>query len=89
MMFDFGLDYQFYQNVTAVKEYIAFLEGEFDLVMIMEYFEESMVLMKRLLSWEFEDFFHIKSNARVDKERAEMSDNLKEEPQTMVIISSK
>jgi len=89
MMFDFGLDYQFYQNFTAVKEYIAFLEGEFDLVMIMEYFEESMVLMKRLLSWEFEDFFHIKSNVRVDKERAEMSDNLKEEPQTMVIISSK
>ena len=79
MMFDFGLDYQFYQNLTAVKEYIAFLEKEFDLVMIMEYFEESMVLMKRLLCWEFEDFFHIKSNARLDKERAaEMSDNLKE-----------
>ena len=78
MMFDLGLDYQFYQNLTAVKEYIAFLENEFDLVMIMEYFEESMVLMKRLLCWDFEDFFHIKSNARMDKERAEMSDKLKE-----------
>ena len=78
MMFDFGLDYQFYQNLTAIKEYIAFLEKEFDLVMIMEYFDESMVLMKRLLCWEFEDFFHIQSNARVDQERAEMSDNLKE-----------
>lgn len=78
MMFDFGLDYQFYQNATAVKKYIAFLEEEFDLVMIMEYFEESMVLMKRLLCWEFEDLLHIKSNARVDKERAEMSDNLRE-----------
>jgi len=78
MMFDFGLDYQFYQNLTAVKEYIAFLEKEFDLVKIMEYFEESTVLMKCLLSWKFEDFFHIESNARVDKERAEMSDNLKE-----------
>lgn len=78
-MFDFGLDYQFYQNLTAIKEYIAFLEKEFDLVMIMEYFEESMVLLKRLLCWEFEDFFHIKSNARLDKERAaDMSDNLKE-----------
>ena len=56
-MFGFGLDYQFYQNLTAVKQYIAFLEKEFDLVMIMEYFEESMVLMKCLLFWEFEDFF--------------------------------
>jgi len=57
MMFDFGLDYQFYQNLTAVKEYIAFLEKEFDLVKIMEYFEESTVLMKCLLCWKFEDFF--------------------------------
>jgi len=78
MMFDFGLDYQFYQNLTAVKEYIAFLEKEFDSVKITEYFEESMVLMKCLLCWKFEDFFHIESNARVDKERAEMSHNLKE-----------
>ena len=78
MLYDFGLDYQYYQNVTAVQEYIAFLEKEFDLVMIMEYFEESMVLMKRLLCWEFEDFLHIKSNERQKKEKAEMSDNLKE-----------
>ncbi|KAJ7353780.1 hypothetical protein OS493_032365 [Desmophyllum pertusum] len=78
MMFDLGLDYKFYQNATAVKKYIAFLEKEFDLVMIMEYFEESMVLMKRLLCWEFDDILHIKSNERLDKERAELSDNLKE-----------
>ncbi|KAJ7389024.1 hypothetical protein OS493_034158 [Desmophyllum pertusum] len=78
MMFDLGLDYKFYQNATAVKKYIAFLEKEFDLVMIMEYFEESMVLMKRLLCWEFDDILHVKSNERLDKERAELSDNLKE-----------
>ncbi|XP_078345768.1 galactose-3-O-sulfotransferase 2-like [Oculina patagonica] len=78
MMYDFGLDYQYYQNATAVRNYIAFLEKEFDLVMIMEYFEESMVLMKRLLCWEFDDLFHIKSNERQEKERAKMSDNLKE-----------
>lgn len=78
MMFDLGLDYQFYQNATAVKDYIAFLEKEFDLVMIMEYFEESMVLMKRLLCWEFSDILHIKTNERIDKEKAVFSDNIKE-----------
>lgn len=78
-MFDFGLDYQFYQNLIAIKEYIVFLEKEFDLVMIMEYFEELMVFLKRLFCWEFEDFFYIKFNARLDKERVvDMSDNLKE-----------
>ena len=78
MMYDLGLDYQYYQNVTAVQEYIAFLEKEFDLVMIMEYFEESMVLMKRLLCWEFHDILHVKTNERQEKERAEMGNNLKE-----------
>lgn len=70
MSFDLGLDYRFYQNITAIKEYIAFLEKEFDLVMISDYFDESAVLMKRLLCWEFDDILHIKANERIDKERA-------------------
>ena len=70
MSFDLGLDDTFYQNVTAIKEYIAFLEKEFDLVMISDYFDESVVLMKRLLCWEFDDILYIKANKRIDKERA-------------------
>lgn len=78
MMFDLGLDYKFYQNASAVKDYIAFLEKEFDLVMITEYFEESVVLMKRLLCWSFIDILHIKTNERIAQERAEFSGNLRE-----------
>ena len=78
MAFDLGLDFQFHQNATAIKEYIAFLEKEFDLVMIMDYFEESVVLLKRLLCWEFDDILHIKTMERQDKEKAELSSQLKE-----------
>ena len=78
MMFDLGLDPQFYQNATAVKNYIAFLEKEFDLVMLMEYFEESVVLMKRLLCWELSDVLHIKTNERIDKEKVAFSENMRE-----------
>ncbi|KAL9954752.1 hypothetical protein ACROYT_G042326 [Oculina patagonica] len=79
MSFDLGLDYRFYQNVTAIKEYISFLEKEFDLVLISDYFDESVVLMKRLLCWKFDDILHIKTNKRIDKERADgLSDDVEE-----------
>ena len=79
MLFDLGLDYKFYQNTTAIKEYIAFLDKEFDLVMIFDYYDESVVLMKRLLCWEFDDILHIKTNERTDKEKAvDLNDDVKE-----------
>ena len=78
MSFDLGLAYKFYQNVTAINNYIAFLDKEFDLVMIMDYFDESVVLLKRLLCWELEDILYFKSNERQDKERAGgLSDQVK------------
>lgn len=68
--FDLGLDYKFYQDAQAVKDYIEFLDKEFDLVMVSDYFDESAVLLKRLLCWEFEDVLYMKSNERLDKEKA-------------------
>ena len=79
MSFELGLDYRFYQNITAIKEYIAFLEREFDLVMISDYFDESVVLMKRLLCWEYDDILYFKANKRIDKERAvDLSEDAKQ-----------
>ena len=62
-----GLSFKYYQNLTAVNEYIQFLDKEFDLVMIMDYFDESLVLMKRLLCWQMEDILYLKLNERQDK----------------------
>ena len=69
LLYDLGLSFKLYQNVTAVKEYIKFLDNEFDLVMIMDYFDESLVLMKRLLNWNMEDILYLKLNDRTDKEK--------------------
>ena len=70
MMFDLGLSYRYFQNYTAVKNYINFLNKEFDLVMIMDYFDESLVLLKRLLCWEIDDILYVKLNERKDNEKA-------------------
>ena len=70
MMFDLGLSFKYFQNRTAVDEYIQFLHKEFDLVLIMDYFDESLVLMKRMFCWEIDDILYVKLNERQDKEKA-------------------
>ena len=69
MLFDLGLDFRYYQNATAVERYLDFLDKEFDLVMIMEYFDESLLLLKRLLCWEMKDIYYFKLNERQDKQK--------------------
>ena len=38
--------------------------------MIMDYFDESLVLLKRLLCWEIDDILYVKLNERKDNEKA-------------------
>jgi len=50
--------------------------------MITDYFDESVVVLKRLLFWELDDILYFKSNERQDKERAvgltdQVKDNIK------------
>lgn len=62
MMFDLGLSQKYFQNYAAVTKCINFLNKEFDLVMIMAYFDESLILLKRLLCWEIDDILNVKVN---------------------------
>ena len=49
-LYDLGLHTAYHGNLTAVDNYIRFLHKEFDLVLLMEYFDESLVLLKRRFS---------------------------------------
>nr|KAG5712829.1 hypothetical protein BaRGS_007426 [Batillaria attramentaria] len=47
-------------NARAVRQYIKALDKEFLLVMLMEYFDESLVLLRRLMCWTIKDIlFHV------------------------------
>ncbi|XP_070541652.1 galactosylceramide sulfotransferase-like [Ptychodera flava] len=63
-IFDFGLDVQDFENDTKIGQIIDAASKDFDLVMISEYFDESLLLLKRLLCWEFEDILYILQNKR-------------------------
>ncbi|XP_006825848.1 galactosylceramide sulfotransferase-like [Saccoglossus kowalevskii] len=63
-MFDVGLELKNYNNESLVDNVIQQASNEFDLVMIAEYFDESLVLLKNLLSWDFEDILYLEKNKR-------------------------
>ncbi|KAL8623843.1 hypothetical protein ACOMHN_058873 [Nucella lapillus] len=62
MSFDFGMSPFMMMDEYSIGRYIHYLNRTFDLVMISERFDESMVLMKRLLGWQLQDVLYIKNN---------------------------
>ena len=46
-----GFDVKQSRNLKAIQEYIDFIDQQFLLVMLTEYFDESLVLLKRLMNW--------------------------------------
>lgn len=51
-------------NDTAIMQYIGELDAKFSLVMIADYFPESLVLLKRLMCWTLKDILYHSSNVR-------------------------
>ncbi|XP_072474889.1 galactose-3-O-sulfotransferase 2 [Notamacropus eugenii] len=63
MWFDFG-----YDNNKSGKDYvrgvIKEIQQQFQLILISEYFDESMVLLKNTLHWDLDDVVYFKLNSR-------------------------
>lgn len=77
LAFDFGLD----NNVAAdaadlearVSRAVAAIEQDFHLILISEYFDESMVLLRHVLCWSLDDVVSFKLNSRSQETRHELS----------------
>lgn len=59
MSCDFGLPFDQLRNSSFLQSYLNSLDRLFHLVMIAEFFNESLVLLKRTLSWSFKDILYI------------------------------
>lgn len=55
------------------KRFAAEIERIFSLVMIAEYFDESLILLRHLLSWDLEDVLYIKQNMRMPSSKGNLS----------------
>uniref|UniRef100_A0A7M5UEF6 Galactosylceramide sulfotransferase-like n=2 Tax=Clytia hemisphaerica TaxID=252671 RepID=A0A7M5UEF6_9CNID len=76
MFYDLGQDFLDLGDDDAIRKRIKNMETEFRLVMIMEYFDESLVLLKLELCWELEDISYIKQNQRT--KRSNLTEDLRE-----------
>jgi len=77
-LFDFGLPVEDNDNMIAVQAKIKEISKTFDLVMVMEHFDESMVLLKHLLCWEYSNLTSLKLNSRDESLKSHISDKARQ-----------
>ncbi|XP_035699359.1 galactose-3-O-sulfotransferase 2-like [Branchiostoma floridae] len=58
MAFDLGFPPGLAEDMNAAQAYVERLDREFDLVIILEYLDESLVLLKRTLCWTIKDILY-------------------------------
>ncbi len=69
MLFDLGYDFLEFANETVINKAISKLANELDLVLIMEHFDESLVLLMREYCWDIDDILYVKMNQMKYKRR--------------------
>ncbi|KAH3713500.1 galactose-3-O-sulfotransferase 2-like isoform X1 [Dreissena polymorpha] len=74
MSFDFGIPDSEFENETFIGTYIKELDKDFALVLIMERFPESLVLMRRKLCWSTKDILYVPLNALRSKPEFQLTD---------------
>ena len=55
-------------NVSKIKQFINKIDSEVDIILISELFDESLVLLRRMLNWETRDIVYLRNNVLKQKE---------------------
>lgn len=64
MALDFGVWPMYFSKYEHINKYIRSLDKDFTLVLILEKFDESLVLLKRYMCWTFKDILYVPRNRR-------------------------
>ena len=59
-----GLDSIYMENQTKISEFVGNISKEFDAVVILEYFDESLVVLRRKLCWDLSDILYLPLNVK-------------------------
>ena len=79
MLYDFGMNPNQFgnSNPSVLNHLMNEVNKTFDLIMIVEYFKESMILLKNGLSWNFDDISSLKLNVHDNATKSVISVNAK------------
>lgn len=75
--FDLGINISQFENENEIRKAIERFEDQFDLVMITERMDESLVLLKHLLCWSTDDVVALHQNARAASAKKKLTSELK------------
>ncbi|XP_067911021.1 galactosylceramide sulfotransferase isoform X2 [Heterodontus francisci] len=78
LFFDFGYDNNLNINDPKVKKHIKTIDERFQLVMLLEHFDESLILLKDVMCWDLDDILYFKLNVRKDSTVSRMTGELYE-----------
>ncbi|XP_033095834.1 galactose-3-O-sulfotransferase 3-like [Anneissia japonica] len=73
-----GLPESKFSDEWFIRYKLKQLEFEIDLVMINEYFDESLILLKKTLCWQFDDILYLSKKVRSKSNQAVLTSTLKE-----------
>lgn len=77
MFFDIGYDVSNADD-AYIESRIQEMDNIFSLVLITDYFDESLIMMKHRLCWEWQDIVYIKFKMRIDEAKTEVDQVLGE-----------
>ncbi len=77
LLWDLGLDANEVESQEEIDAKIKEVDDRFELVMMMERFEESMVLLADVLCWPLEDVMYLKQNERMTQFKSTPTDETK------------
>ncbi|KFQ09756.1 Galactose-3-O-sulfotransferase 2, partial [Haliaeetus albicilla] len=78
MTFDFGFNPNGEASAKRVQLMLKAIEASFDLLLISEYFDESMVLLKEILCWDLDSVVSFPLNIRDSSTKSHLSDTIVE-----------
>ncbi|XP_006826098.1 galactosylceramide sulfotransferase-like [Saccoglossus kowalevskii] len=77
-LYDLGLNLNQTLDEVVVKQKIQSLNKEMDLILLTEYFDESLLLLRDLLCWTVDDILYIPNGIRGENRRQQITPTVKE-----------
>ncbi|XP_055346219.1 galactosylceramide sulfotransferase-like [Paramacrobiotus metropolitanus] len=78
MMSDLGLEKEDFDNLTSIQEAISYIASQFSLIMLSDQMDESLVLLRALLCWEWDDVIEFHLNRQSANPPEPLSDKVTE-----------
>lgn len=84
MSYDLGMKEEHFSSEERIDEFINKIDNEFDLVMISEYMEASLVLLCDLMRWPLENVVSLRLNSRPEVSKYKLTDG---DRQTLISLN--